>query len=428
MFNLIKKDCIVTIKGEGKGILKYILLFLFFYFFQNSIAYSVVPVFIAYLIVANTFYNDYKNDNSNFINSIPTSKEDIVYSKYMLSMITIVALSIIVSIVTFLLEPYFHRSSVMNDVYYCIVIFIAIMSVVLPIYFKFGYHKSRLVAGGIGVVIFYLVFIPLELISTTVYSFSRGSIGGATSFIGPFSKFFEVMINFLNNAFGNGRYSMEIVLIISLLIFILSMFISLKFVSNKKSTLNIIKFIKVSLGVLISVLIFILINKGIYKDLIHEEDYRDKYDNFVEVSIDEEILSNNGLTVRVKIDNPTKYVYILEKAELRFENKNMEDIKVSNLTLDLPWGIDENSENYKVRIEGIPAKSSGYIEFIIPNGIKLDENSFILDNISLNYDGQLVSRLPFTSSGYITINSNHGGESTIGTLLLNDFIKDKKGE
>lgn len=431
MFNLIKKDFIVSMKTEGKGILKYGLLFLFFYFFQNSISYSVVPVFIGYLMVANTFYNDYKNNNSNFINSIPTSKEDVVYSKYILAIITIVSLSIVVGVVTFLFEPYFHRSSVMNDVYYSIVIFIVIMSVVLPIYFKFGYHNSRLVAGGIGVAIFYLVFIPMELISTTLHSFSRGSIGGATSFIGPFSKFFEVMINFLNSIFGNGRYSMEIVVIISLLIFILSMFISLKCIRNKKLTLNITKFIKVSLSILISVFIFILINKGIYKDLIHEEDYSDKYANYVDISIDEEKLSEEGLTIRVKIDNPTKYVYKLDMAEIQFErNWNIEegDIIPSNLKVDLPWSWEMDSQNDMIRTKGIPPKSSGYIEFLISKGIILDPDYFILDSININYNGDLVSRLPFTSSGYITINSQHGGSTTLGTLLLEELSKAKKGE
>lgn len=432
MFNLIKKDFIVSIKTEGKGILKYILLFLFFYFFQNSIAYSVVPVFIAYLMIANTFYNDYKNNNSNFINSMPTTKEDIVYSKYILTMIIIVGLSSLVGIVTFLLEPYLHRSSVMNDVYYSIIIFSVIMSIVLPIYFKFGYHNSRLVAGGIGIVTFYLVFIPIDIIASNLYySGCAGSIGGATSVIGPSGKFFEGLMRFINGVFVNGNYIMETILVISLVIFIISMFLSINFINNKKSNLNIGKFIKVTLGILISILIFILINKGIYKDLKHEEDYRDKNTSFVEFSTYEENLSEEGLIIKVKIDNPTKYVYKLDTAELQFErSSNIEegDIVPSNLKVDLPWSWDHNSENDDVRIKGIQPRSSGYIEFVIPKGIILDPEYFILDSITINYDGQLVSRIPFTSSGYITINPNHGGSGSVYTLLMKELIEYKKGE
>ena len=232
MFNLIKKDFIVSIKGEGKSNIKYLVLFLLAYFFMNSLSYYLMPVFISYLILANTFYNDYKGKNMNFINSIPTSKEDIVYSKYVLALIIIIIVTTICTLINSLLNVLYYREVVLHDVYISISLFLIIMSVALPMYFKYGYHKVRTIVGIISIMIFSIINIIILQISSREYNIknSRG-----TTIIGFSGGLFDKIFTYIANEMDVTYINIQNITIFSVIIFIISMYLSLKILKNKKN-------------------------------------------------------------------------------------------------------------------------------------------------------------------------------------------------
>lgn len=430
MLNLIKKDFIVSIKGYGKSNLKYLFIFLFMYLFMNTQSYYITPILISYIILANTFNNDYKNKNMNYINSMPSSKEDIVYSKYMLAVILIIGVIIITSILNLLLSTIFHRQNVLNDSYYALVIFTIIVSVIFPMYFKFGYHNVRIGAGVISILIFYIVFIPMNILSNFLYlaSLPENVAYGTSLFIGTLSNFFNTLVNELEMPY----LSFEAITIISLLILIISLYISLKIINKEFKVKKNKQFLKISVGLFIVYILFILGNKLTYGNLVHEENYRDMYVKNVEFTVADQEYKDGTISVKIKIRNHTKYTYILEDANLVFEiheNGDKNSYLTSNLKVELPYDWeDEKSDNYKAKIEGIAPNDLAFIEFIIPKGITLDSKYFVLDNMLLEHEGRLVSKLPFLQSGYITINPSETGSTTAGIIALEELNKDKKGE
>lgn len=424
MINLIKKDFIVSIRGEGIRNIKYLLVFLFMYFFLNSASYYITPIFISYLIVANTFYNDYKSNNMNYINSIPVSKEDIVYSKYILAFIVIILVTTICSLINFILEPIFHRSSVLNDIYFSLSIFILIISIVLPMYFKFGYHNIRNIAGGLSVVIFFIAFIPMDMIATMIY---HSSISNESSYI-SFSGSFSNLLNFLVNQFRVMNISMPIIVMTIFIIFILSMYISLKIINKKNNKIKTNKFIKLSLIIIIISTLFVLGNKFIFKNLIHENDYLIKNDFEIDIKLNKKYETKNGLKLRFKIENPTKYTFRLEESYITFDmykDKNKEMMTNSPLKIDMKNSFEESDVNWPLFSKGIKPHSYTYMEYTIPKGLNLDDDYFSLDSIAYDITGKFLVDLPFTHIGDIIIRPDFNMGGSMSEVSLPELKNNK---
>ncbi|MGL5328670.1 MAG: hypothetical protein ACRDD7_05330 [Peptostreptococcaceae bacterium] len=184
------------------------------------------------------------------------------------------------------------------------------------------------------------------------------------------------------------------------------------------------KFINVALTIFTVSLIFIFGNKVIFKDLVHEEDATNVYQVDVEFSLHEKYEDDEGIKIKVKIDNPTKYTYRLEYANLllipiQSEEKGYEEN--TSLKIDLIYDFwNEKDINYIAKYEGIKPNSMGYIEFIIPKGIKLDSAYFELENIVVDYKGSFTAKIPFTNGGYITL-GQIGGSTQLEGLSLNEL-------
>lgn len=239
MFNLIKKDIITSIKAEGISNIKYLLIILIFYLIFRDETHYITPIFISYLILANTFYCDYNNNARNFIKSMPTSMEDIVYSKYIMGVGTILLVTILCSIINKISSTFFFRSPVLNDLYFSVNIFLLISSFILPIFFKFGYHKVRTLCGVLGVGITIISTSLFSVVSDKVYYLRQyeGVSEGSSTSIGYFyqstTNIFEKFIDYLYNI--DARYvNLNTLTFITLIIFIISMYISLKIVKSKK--------------------------------------------------------------------------------------------------------------------------------------------------------------------------------------------------
>lgn len=227
MFNLIKKDLIVGISSDGIRNLKYLLLFFVFYFFLNSISYYTVSIVIGYLIFVNTFECDYERDSRVFIRSMPVSIEDIVYSKYLLGVGLIIFITIIVSVISKLTSLVFFRSMVLNDVFFSINIFLAILSVILPLFFKFGYGKMKICGLIISILIYFVYGSLLRMVSMIVYQVKHVN----------YSKVGGVYLSNYITDMTNTRYiNLYSVTFLTIIIFIVSMYFSIKI--SKKNKFN----------------------------------------------------------------------------------------------------------------------------------------------------------------------------------------------
>lgn len=238
MLSLIKKDIITSITGDRKQLIKYIFIFLGVYLILNAFAYSMVSIFISYLMLANTFYCDYENNSRNFIKSMPTSKEDIVYSKYIMGIGLILIITTIITVANQILSIFFYRIPVLNDVLLSVNVFLIIISFVLPMYFKFGYNKVRILGGITGVVILIVYGGFFNIIAQRVYQVIQQNLGNHISygyfFTGPFSDILEYIAMNLSNV--NIKYfNLYTLSMITIIIFILSMYVSVKIVKNNKS-------------------------------------------------------------------------------------------------------------------------------------------------------------------------------------------------
>lgn len=413
MINLLKKDFIVSIKGEGKSSLKYILLFIAAYFFMNSASYFLMPIFVSYLMLGNTFYNDYKDNNINFINSVPTKKEDIVYSKYILALILIISTIVVFGLINTGLSRYYYRETVLNDIYFALNIFLIIVSVVLPLYFKFGYHKVRTGAGILAVIIFISNFSILQNIADREYYVRHPEIGYSVSMYGPFKKFFEYIAMEMDVTYIN----LQNLTILSGVIFVISMIISLKIMKGKSIDIKVIGII------LITIVAFVFSSKYIFKDLIDEQEskgFLHGYDNRAEVNLDKVYESEDGLKVKIKFKNNTKYTYRIDEPKIQFYQKIDGEENTSmpsqvNIVCEYPF--DDSDENYSIYHDGIAPFSEDYIVFTIPKGFNVDAKYFNLNETVIDYSGQYTSGIPFLSGGYITINSNGGASTQIGNIF-----------
>ena len=420
MLSLIKKDFIVSIKGEGIRNIKYVLVFLFMYFFFNSSSYYITPIFISYLIVANTFYNDYKSNNMNYINSIPVSKEDRVYSKYILAFIVIILVTTICSLINFILEPIFHRSSVLNDIYFSLSIFMLIMSIALPMYFKFEYHNIRTIAGILSVFIFFIAFIPMDMITIMIHNSNIQNELSCISFTVPFSN----LLIFLDNM----NITMPAIVMTIFIIFILSMYISLKIINRKNSNIKTNKFIKLSLIIIIISTLFVLGNKFIFKNLIHEDDYLIKNNFEIDIKLNKKYQTKNGLKLRFKIENPTKYTFRLEESYITFDmykDKNKEMMTNSPLKIDMKNSFEESDINWQIITKGIKPHSYAYVEYTIPKGLNLDDDYFSLDSIAYDITGKFLVDLPFTHIGDIIIRPDFNMGGSMSEVSLPELKNNK---
>ncbi|CCL36980.1 TPA: ABC-2 transporter permease [Clostridioides difficile] len=227
MFNLIRKDLIIGISSDGIRNLKYILLFFVFYFFLNSISYYTVSIVVSYLIFINTFECDYENDSRIFIRSMPVSIEDIVYSKYLLGVGLIISVTIIVSLLSKLTSLMFFRNMVLNDVFFSVNIFLAILTILLPLIFKFGYGKMKVCGFIVSILIYFVYGSLLKMISMIVYQvkhFNYSKVGGV------------YLSNYVTDIANTKYINLYSMTFLTIIIFIISMYFSIKI--SKKNKFN----------------------------------------------------------------------------------------------------------------------------------------------------------------------------------------------
>lgn len=157
MVNLLKKDIMACFKMDFRMILKLIIGIMVFSTILMPLAPIAIPLFISYIFIIRSFQLDELNKCDYFFNSMPIDKEDIVYSKYILSTIIIIISLIFSYLFSFVIESVWYVNLLtIESILNILTILLILSSITLPIMFKYGYNKSYVFVNlitGITVVI-----------------------------------------------------------------------------------------------------------------------------------------------------------------------------------------------------------------------------------------------------------------------------------
>lgn len=166
------------------------------------------------------------------------------------------------------------------------------------------------------------------------------------------------------------------------------------------------KFINVSLYIFILLWAFIFGSKIYFDDMIHSNDYGEINKKEVKITFESQRESKNGVYVKLKVLNNSRYVFLVSDAKMEFPNYNNEgDV---DLILELNLYKPYEGENEDIMVNGIEKYGEGYITFLIPRGMSLDESYFDLDSISVTYEGTYKIKIPILNNKYLIISNNSG--------------------
>lgn len=166
------------------------------------------------------------------------------------------------------------------------------------------------------------------------------------------------------------------------------------------------KFINVSIYIFILLWAFIFGSKIFFKDMIHSNDYGEINRREIKITLESKIEGKNGIYVKLKVINNSRYVFLLSDAKLEFPNYNNEgDV---DLILELNLYKPYEGENEEIMANGIEKYGEGYMTFLIPKGICLDEAYFDLNAISVKYEGIYKVNIPILENKYLVISNNSG--------------------
>ena len=238
MINFIIKDLFVFVKSEKMSILKYSAAFIVIYFFLNEISYYMIPVLVTYFIMIGIFSTDYENKTYRFIRSLPMEEDRIVYARYATTIILSILVIIVNNIICNILSVYFFREIVLNDILFSFSIILVISSFALPMFFKYGYEKIKILVGAMGIGTFLVMSSFMRVLSDKIHfiKHTRESIisapvvssEGQQLFL--FDKIFSGMVEMINVDLLN----IFVITAIAGILFLISMKISVNIMNNSR--------------------------------------------------------------------------------------------------------------------------------------------------------------------------------------------------
>lgn len=204
MSGLILKD-LLNLKKQSKIYMAFIIFYGFLAFTSKDTSFlgGIVCIFCAMLPITALAYDERSNWDR-YALSMPISRKDIIISKYLLGILC----SFLGFLICFLFNIF--SNSLSNETLALSLLFfgiaILLISILLPILFKFGVEKGRLI-------MMIVIFSPtIILVALSKFNFPK-----------PSEETINTIINF----------APFIAPILVLLVLILSIFISLKIYKNK---------------------------------------------------------------------------------------------------------------------------------------------------------------------------------------------------
>jgi hypothetical protein len=151
--NLILKDFIIT-----KKLWIILPIYAIFFKFANtsfSPIHFLIPFFTYMFILQAVAYDD-KNNSNTLLASFPIKKHYLVLSKYL----SYIAFSIIILAIILIINLIFNLCTIkIIEILFSLFLLSIILDIYLPIYFKFGYIKSKY----FNLSVFALIFVAASL-------------------------------------------------------------------------------------------------------------------------------------------------------------------------------------------------------------------------------------------------------------------------
>lgn len=219
MLNLLKKDLRACFKIDLKTIVKIVFGIFLFTFILAYFASIAIPLSISYVFIFKSFYLDELNKCDYFFNSMPIDKDDIVYSKYIFALIIICLSLIFTYFYSNVFESMFNAQIIsLESLLMALSILLILVSLSFPVLFKYGYNKGyifvNLLTGVVCTIGMISYFNPIVIGSMQLVDGDNSALA-------------------INNTIVN---NIEFYMFagISLLIFIISMHLSIKIYRKKE--------------------------------------------------------------------------------------------------------------------------------------------------------------------------------------------------
>ncbi|NMM64768.1 ABC-2 transporter permease [Clostridium sp. P21] len=174
MLNLILKDVLIQKKYLLVSVL-YALFFTLCFKSNPSMAFGMIPMMIAYILIAGACGFDDKNKCEIMLNSLPIDRTNLVISKYLSTILFIfIGIALAFTFSTILnFSGFIHMDRLMNleDVFGATIGTLIMSCLYFPLYFKFGNQKARYVLAGIFMFIFAISIFLTNKIAKAPISF-----------------------------------------------------------------------------------------------------------------------------------------------------------------------------------------------------------------------------------------------------------------
>jgi ABC-2 type transport system permease protein len=221
VFNLVLKDILIQKKSLLYALLYTVFLSITFSSLKPSGVglYVLAPIITAYMFINFAASFDEKNKSEIILNSLPLKRDDIVIAKY-ISIFIFAIICIIYSILIGFIGkttglPMYTRSISFLDIVLIFSSVCIVSSIFFPMYFKFGYTKSLIFNTMLFMVIFFLPILAIQ------YAGSNPN----NIFVQKINSFIISTSSFTQNSLA---------LIIGLILFLISLMISIHIYNNKE--------------------------------------------------------------------------------------------------------------------------------------------------------------------------------------------------
>ncbi|MDD4571123.1 MAG: ABC-2 transporter permease [Clostridia bacterium] len=209
MRGLLLKD-LINLKTYGRSVILIVTVFTAFAFFSDDSSFTTTFISILFAIMAITSmsYDELAKWNI-YALSMPISRKELVLEKYLLAFILVclgVAISLIIAVIPVFMGNKADLLMLMLTVLTSGSVALIMLTILLPLVYKFGIEKSR-------IILFIVLFIPSILLA----------ILAQTGLIMP-NKATDLLIITL----------LQILPIVALVLFVASYFISVAIFNNKE--------------------------------------------------------------------------------------------------------------------------------------------------------------------------------------------------
>ena len=215
MLRLVLKDFLIQKKYVATSIILYPIVAIVSFSNMQSSILAFGTMIIPYILILGAFYADEKNRADVFVNSLPVSKIDVVKARYITLVICILTGVLIMLVYLKLADAIglFDSSGVidMQKIIMAISLAVIVYSVEIPFFFKYSMNKMRMIS----------VFV---VIACSALLAAIGGIHDAPE-----------VVEFLNEIMTLPSIYLNLLLmLITVLIFLASLNVSIKFYGNKE--------------------------------------------------------------------------------------------------------------------------------------------------------------------------------------------------